>query len=487
MDSVLDPLTDRPAASAGPVSAHPVDARAHVVALLRRRWVPIVMTVAILVAGMVFEFAWIPLVYHQSRWFAQGDMWGMFRAAHYVGWGDLGGIYTTGNGVVTFPGLPVLLAPVAMLSGALNLTESYNPMLLAHPTAVFLLLPAELLMASTVVFAADALAEEFEMSKGRRAWVCVLVGLLAWPTAALWGHAEDALVMTFALLAMRAMLRAHWVRTGWLLGLAIVFQPLIALVFPLFLAASPRGQRLLFTARCAALSAFTVGVCFLGDPSGTYRSLVQQPTPPSLNHATPWVALAPTVPNPAGLQRVGSTTSPSLGHGAFGAVTTAFHPGVNVSGGPGRMLYILAAVLVAVYVWCRPQPPLRILWLAAGILAARCAFEAVMTPYYLVPPLVLLVVLAGRQSGRRFALAAVIGAAASIYSYYHLNEWVWWLPIVAAMAAVLALAYPGTGQVECHDPESGSVELGRPRSGPVDDPGGSSADVVTREESIAVG
>jgi len=49
------------------------------------------------------------------------------------------------------------------------------------------------------------------------------------------------------------------------------------------------------------------------------------------------------------------------------------------------------------------------------------------------------------------------------------------------------LAYPGTGPVECHDPESGSVELGRPRSGPVDDPGGSSADVVTREESIAVG
>jgi hypothetical protein len=151
------------------------------------------------------------------------------------------------------------------------------------------------------------------------------------------------------------------------------------------------------------------------------------------------------------------------------------------------MLYILAAVLVAVYVWRRPQPPLRILWLAAGILAARCAFEAVMTPYYLVPPLVLLVVLAGRQSGRRFALAAVIGAAASIYSYYHLNEWVWWLPIVAAMAAVLALAYPGTGPVECDDAESGSVEFGRPRSAPVDDPGGSIADVVTREESVTVG
>ena len=104
------------------------------------------MSVVVLVTGLLFEFFWLPVVHHDPVWFTQADMWGMFRAAHYVGWGYLGGVYTPGTGLLTFPGMPILLAPVAMLSGALHLTESTNPVILAHPTAVFLLLPVELLL-----------------------------------------------------------------------------------------------------------------------------------------------------------------------------------------------------------------------------------------------------------------------------------------------------------------------------------------------------
>jgi hypothetical protein len=343
--------------------------------------VPIVVAAVMFATGMVFEFFWIPTVYHQSRWFTQGDVWGMFRAAHFVGWGDLGGIYTAGNGVVTFPGMAILLAPVAMLSGALHLTESYNGVFLAHPTAILLVLPVELVLASTVVFAADALAQDLGVSRARRAWSCMLIALLAWPTAVLWGHAEDALVMTLALCAMRAALGGRWVRTGWLFGLAIVIQPLIALVIPLFLAASPPGRRLMFAVRCAALSAFTVGVAFLGNPSGTYRALVQQPTPPDINHPTPWVALAPKVATASNGVDQGSAGVPSFGRGGFSSTTVVHHAVANVSGGPGRTIDVLLAVALAAYVWRRPQPPVRLLWLAAAVLASRCFFEAVMTPY----------------------------------------------------------------------------------------------------------
>jgi len=58
--------------------------------------------------------------------------------------------------------------------------------------------------------------------------------------------------MTFALYAMISVLRMNWVRAGWLFGVAIVFQPLIALVIPIFLAASPRGGRVLFAVRTHA-------------------------------------------------------------------------------------------------------------------------------------------------------------------------------------------------------------------------------------------
>jgi len=405
--------------------------------------VPCAVATVMVVVGMAFEFLWIPMMYHQARWFTQGDMWGMFRAAHYVGWGDLGGIYAPGNGVVTFPGMAVLLAPVAWLSGSFHLSESYNSMFLAHPSAVLLLLPVELVIASTVLFAVDALAQDLGVTRRRRVALCLLVAVLAWPTAALWGHAEDAFVMTLAICGMRAALRGRWVRTGWLFGFAIVIQPLVGLVIPLFLAASPRGRRLMFAVRCAALSVFTVGVAALGNPSGTYRSLVEQPTPPNANHPTPWVALAPKVTSLSSGGASGSGSVPSFGRGGFSSSRVVQHAVTVVSGGPGRTIDVVIALVVAGYVWRHPQPPLRLLWMATALLASRCFFEAVMTPYYLTPPLILAAVLAARRDTWRAACGAVVTVAVSVYAYANAGPLTWWLPIVAGLTVTLVLAFPG--------------------------------------------
>jgi hypothetical protein len=338
--------------------------------------------------------------------------------------------------------MSVLLAPVALVTWHLHMTESYGPYVLAHPSVALVLMPIELLLASTVMFASDALAEKLGVVRRRRLWLCLAVAVIAWPTTALWGHAEDALAMTFAIYAMVAMLDKRWTAMGWLFGFGIVMQPLVALTLPLFIGASPRGQRLMLTVRSAALSAVLVVVAFLGDAADTYRQLVQQPTPPSVNHATPWAALAPKLTSSAVHTVHGASLVAGLGHPAISSYTAQATQVVEVSGGAGRLIDVVLAVMVGFVVWRRPQPSIRILWLAAAVLASRCFFEPVMTPYYLAPPLIMCLVLTSRQSRKRFWASVAIAFEITVFAYHHLNPWVWWLTVVAGLVMVVALGYP---------------------------------------------
>jgi hypothetical protein len=297
------------------------------------------------------------------------------------------------------------------------------------------------------------LAERLQVAKGRRFWLCVAVGAMAWPTVAVWGHAEDVLAVTFALYAMVAMLDRKWAAMGWLFGFGLVMQPLVGLMIPLFIGASPRGQRLMLAVRSAALSTVLVGVAFLGDAADTYRQVVEQPTPPSVNHATPWAALAPKLTSSAVRTVHGALLVPGLGHPAVTYATATGVQAVEVSGGPGRMIDIVLALLVGVYVWRHPQPPVRILWLAAAVLTSRVFFEPVMTPYYLAPPLILCLVLASRQRAKRFWAAVVLALEVTVFAYHHLNPWVWWVPVVVSAGAVLALAAPGDIAGAPNDPD----------------------------------
>jgi hypothetical protein len=255
---------------------------------------------------------------------------------------------------------------------------------------------------------------------------------------------------------------------------AILIQPLVALAFPVFLASTPRGGRILFTVRCSLLSAFLVGVAVLGNPADAYRALVQQPTPPLLNHPTPWVAIAPHL-HIHSIYNQSSAVTLERGPHLHG-VHTVTQPIVQVSGGAGRTIYLVLALLLGLYVWLRPQDPVRLLWLAGLVLAARCFFEAVMTPYYLAPPLFLLLVLAARTDVRRLAGSIVVALGISWYAYWHFAPWVWWSPIVAGLVVILALTYPGSGrrpagEVVAETDGSGHVPEGVGRSVPPPGPG----------------
>ena len=424
---------------------------------------------------------WQPVVHHRQQWATGGDLWGIWRAAHYVAWGFVGGVYSPGTGVVSFPGMAIVLAPLTMVSSQLGLTESVNPVVLPHPTAALLLQPAEILLSSTAIFAANAVAAQLGADTRRRLAVCLVVGLLAWPVGVLWGHAEDTLAVAVAMYALLAADNRKWSRCGWLFSCAIVIQPLVALLLPVIIAVSPAGQRLRTLGRSAVLPIFLLGVAFAGNAAGTWKAVVTQPTPPIVNHATPWVALAPVVGSvKLGAHQLSTTIVSASGRFAFHAVH-AEHvrgaTGIEVSGGPGRFVYVAFALAAGLFVWRRPQPTVRLFWIAALVLGGRCLFEAVMTPYYLAPPLILAIVVASRSPGLRFWCASTVAFATSVFAYLSFSPWIWWPPVVAGSAVVLALAFPdsdGGGQ------PIGADILGAARREQSDE-AGSSGDAVSTD------
>ena len=389
--------------------------------LRARKW-PVLASVVMFGVGMAFMFFWLPDVEHLHGWYIGDDGWGVFRGAHYVGWGFLGGVYYPENQIIAFPGMEVLLAPLAMLSGALHLSESLYPFALLQPSAALLLQPAELLLTATVVFASDALAERLAVPRGRRIVLCLLVATVAWPLAAIWDHAEDALAMSFAIYALVATLDRKWSRCGWLLGFGVAMQPLVLLLLPLLIGASPRGKRLMLGIRSLLISAALVTMAFVGNAAYAYRALVQQPEVPLGNHATPWLGLDPKLVSFSGTTVKSIRTVTVHGIPTFTEASSYVHSSVLVVGGPSRTLYMVVAVLIGLYVWRRPQDPVRLLWLATVVLALRCAFESVMTPYYLAPPLFLALVLASRQGARRFWAAAIVAIESTVFAYHHMSR-----------------------------------------------------------------
>jgi hypothetical protein len=425
----------------------------------RRRATPIACTVAVAVVGMTLSLLWVPLVDHMSGWMAPPDLWQTFRDAHLVGWGGEAAIYQAGTDFLSPPALPVVLAPVAMLSGALHLTESFLIML-PHPTAWLLLGPADFLCGSVVFFALDATARRLGVPRARRVaaqWVCAGLSL---PLLWLWGHPEDLVALSFVLYALLAAFDGRWARASVLVGLGLAFQPLVVLVAPLVFARLtwrelPRSLAVA-AAPGAALLVFPLAHAW----RTTWRAVVEQPTFPTLGHGTPWLALAPV------LQAHRTSVVPAAER-LFSA------PVETTAGGPARLLAIALAVVIGVVV-ARTRPSEHVvIWLAAGCLALRCVFESVMFPYYVVPALLVVVLAAAAVSSRRLALAVVAAGACSWAAYVRAEPWAYYLVVSGLLVAAFAFVAPRRSaptereparcsllQQRAGEPGGGGVELG---------------------------
>ena len=417
LDFQVDGITDRVKTDAGEQTDRESKA-SWMVEHLRRRSRPLAVMLTFVVVSMVYSLWWNPVVHHSQNWVIPGDIWSTFRAAHWVGWGNIGGIYGTDTQLVTLPGIAVLLAPVAMVSGAFGLGESIAPIFLGRPSSWLLLGPAIALLGSTCLMAFDAMAEELGVNGPRRVVLSFMEAVVIFQVVTLWGHPEDMMALTFSLYAVLAMFRGRWSLSGWLWGAAIVTQPLVILLFPLAFVRTPPPHR----ARLCLLGALP-SVVLLSAPlvtqwHQTSAVLFHQANARFLDHATPWISFSPTLSR------------------------------TEVGAGPGRMIAVFVAVLIGYLAYRRPPSTVGLLWLCALALSLRCFFESVMVAFYLGPPLALIVLTSATCASRKRLVGAwAIAIVATVYAFHRFSEWGYWAPMVAFLTIGLACAWPGRSEL----------------------------------------
>jgi|ERR1039458_7031202 hypothetical protein len=406
----------------------------------RRRAVPIVLIVATVATTMAYTLLWGPLFGHPD-WITPGDLWGTFHTSQFVAWGDIGDVYSTGGGLVSLPGISVVLAPVALLVNHLGLSIGF-PFGIPHPAAWLVLGPYQAAVGALVLLPLDALAEELGAAATARLASSICEAVVLWPVLAIWGHPEDSVAMAFAVWGLLATLRGRWRAAGWLWGLALVMQPLVVLMVPIVFAMAPRRQWPKLALRSVLPSAALVVIPLVQSWRQTTTALLKQPNYPTIDHATPWLSLAPVLSktHPVRVKHLGQTLLPSGSiHFFIGTVRSV--AGETVAAGPGRLIAIGLALLIGVYARRHRPTHEQVVWLCCVALSLRCVFEAVMNPYYLWPPLAIAFVLVVR-SRWRFGLAFVAAAGLTVWSYRHTGPWEWWVPVVLLLGVVVVAALP---------------------------------------------
>lgn len=365
--------------------------------------------------GMAFCFLWAPVVHHQHSWSTPGDIWSAFRSAQFIGWGDLGNVYGAGTGLVTFPGILLLYAPLTVVAGALGMTESF-PFTLPHPTAWLLLGPYEIVISCSALFACDALAERIGVGRGSRRLLCVAQGVVLFNVSAIWGHPEDTLAVALAVYALVFALDGRWRATGWLFGAAVATQPLVVLALPVILALAGRQRAMPLLVRATLPSVLLLATPLVAEFHVTAHALWDQPNFPNVDHRTPWTSLAPRL-------------------GGSGA-------GLAVAAGPGRLV---AMVLACVLGWWsrrwRAHPEMVALAVALA-LALRCFTESVMVAFYVWPVLAVGLVVAMRRAPGRRACAVAAAIGVTVCSDFHLGEWSWWGVVNGGIVVLLVAGIP---------------------------------------------
>ncbi|HWG02718.1 MAG TPA: hypothetical protein VG164_12850 [Trebonia sp.] len=360
-----------------------------------------------------------PAMIGRREWALPYDYWGTLVAAVRLAHFDVGGLYTQPTGLVSLPGAAVILVPVAAVISATGLSLAIPGPGNLHPPVWLLAGPYEIVLACVTLFAADALAERLGVSRGRRALLAAASAGALWNVSARWGHPEDAVAVGLLLYAVLALSRPRLSLAGWLAGAAVCVQPLVLLALPVLLSVLPWRRMPFFAARAALPSIALLGAAAIANWNATYTAVTSQPDSPVINHPTLWTSLAP--------------------HMAGG----------NVAAGPARAVTILLACCCALAIRHRWQAAVSswspdlladVVWWVALTLALRSFLEPVMVSYYPWPVLAVALIPAATR-WRRLLAAAVItsGLTAAAQGPSH-DVWIWWAPIVAGLAVLLAIA-----------------------------------------------
>jgi hypothetical protein len=412
---------------------------------------PVSGMVALLVGGMAYSFFWLTVVHHVSAWSTPPDLWGTFRDAHFIIWDGEGQVYNANTAFVTFPGIAVLLSPLAEIQQAFHLTESY-PVYLLKPSAWYVLGPVDMLCGGILLFPLDAIARRLSLTNARRALATFFETVLIFPAVVYWGHPEDTLAVALALYALLKAYDRKWLHSAFFFALAVAFQPLILLIVPIALAYVPFKKWPVFAAVGAVPTALLLVPPLIQEWKPTIYAIIKQPNFPTIDHATPWLSLAPVL-TPAGWIHTYTVHYSTSAHKVVWAPVHEF-VGKTVAAGPGRSIALVLACLVGIWVARRKPPLAEVVWWAAFALALRCIFESVMDPYYVVPTLILAVVVSLGAGKVRFLLTLAAAAICTKTSYWHTGEWRYYLFVSLSLLAALAFSWPGRRSRKAKEPDA---------------------------------
>jgi hypothetical protein len=395
--------------------------------LVRRRF-PLLATVGLIVAGMVFTTWGAHLVaalgaYRVGHrgWAVPHDLWGTLAAAHRLLRLDVSGLYTRPTGLVSFPGAALILVPVVAVIDATGLGLGVPSAQNLQPGAWLLAGPYEIALSAVALLAADSAAERLGVARSKRA-VLAAAGAVAVGSVVLgWGHPEDAVAVGLLLFGILALSESRAERSAWLVGAAIAVQPLVLLALPVVLVTLEPRRLAGFLARAAVPAALLLGAAASANWPATIRAVTSQPNWPTVDHPTPWTVLAP--------------------HMAGGAVAA----------GPSRALAILLACGCALVVGRRwratrrmagwsPEALAELLWWVAVALAIRPVFEPVMVAYYLWPVLAVALITASRSWSRLLAASLAVTTLTFVSEVSWRSPWGWWAVMIAGLGVTLFFA-----------------------------------------------
>lgn len=380
----------------------------------RITWWILGVTVAFILSGMAYSLFW-PLVVRHVHWYwlVPGDLWSTVRGAHFIGWGGLSFVYVRHTALITLPGFDVLLMPAALMDSAIGLAESAPGLLpVPKPDSWLLLGPYTMALVAVALFGADALARRLGARRAVRRLIAVGVACASWPAIAFWGHPEDVVALGLVMFAMARALNGKHTSAAWILGSAVAMQLFAVIFVPVFVGLLGVRKGGAFCTRAAVIPLFFLVAVLVPDFHHAWSTLTNQPNYPTVNHATPWVAIAPKI--------------------ARGVVAA----------GPPRIAGFVLAGLVGVLVYRRRNDPRFVVWSMLLVMVIRAAFETVFVPYYVMPAVVLAFVSAATNGNFRRLVVVCTGVLVTITTHWYFEDWGYWLQILVLLGVLAFVTWP---------------------------------------------
>jgi hypothetical protein len=427
-----------------------------------RRIYPALATTGLIIVGMV-NSTWGVRFLGKTAWALPDDLWGTLTAAQRLVHLHVSGLYTPPTGLVSFPGTALILAPVVAFMDVAGI--SLHPQTSANPYPASWLAagPYTIAIACVTLFAADALAERMRLTGLPRLLLAAAGAIAVWSVTVRWGHPEDAVAVGLLLYGILALDKERRGPAGWLIGAALLVQPLVVLAIPVILVAVWRGgeDRLrgvpTFSVRAVLPSAVALGIAAAANWHATVSAITNQPNFPAIDHPTPWTSLSPhlsggaVAAGPGRLLAIGCACACGVAYACLSGRRrlSGRRPGVQPRTGSaitgsaitGSAITGGASTESAGADGGGAGSLSRLLWWVAVCLALRCVFESVMVSYYLWPALQICLVVAAQRPFRLVVISVLTSAVTFGSQVPSRGPWLWWSLMTAGLVTILACSW----------------------------------------------